>query len=285
MQLAHLVPQLFNAPLMLRNNQTELLMSALSARIRQGVRPLAAADEDYGAPVRGAATDKGYVLLAGVAIIKVHGVLLQRLGWMAAYADYLSCGGYDAIRMGFLNAVSDEAVRAIVFDIDSGGGVVSGCFDLVDQISAQRGSKPIWAILNEKAFSAAYAIASACDHIVVPRTGETGSIGVIAMFVDYSEMLSKAGIKPTLFVSGARKPDSYGEAPLSEEAAALFQADVDVLGDLFIETTAKNRGLTAAKVRGFQAGTFLGAAGVTSGLADAVLAPDAAFRALLAELG
>jgi hypothetical protein len=74
---------------------------------------------------------------------------------------YSGMTGYDGIRQNFLTALEDPAVRAIVLDIDSPGGEVAGCFDLVDTIYAARGEKPIWAILDESAYSAAYAIASA----------------------------------------------------------------------------------------------------------------------------
>ncbi|TOL42864.1 serine peptidase, partial [Vibrio parahaemolyticus] len=69
----------------------------------------------------------------------------------------------------------------ICLDIDSPGGEVAGCFDLVDLIYELRGKKPIYAILSENAYSAAYAIASAADKIYVPRTGGVGSVGVIVI--------------------------------------------------------------------------------------------------------
>ncbi|HLN23894.1 MAG TPA: S49 family peptidase, partial [Patescibacteria group bacterium] len=56
-------------------------------------------------------------------------------------------------------------------------------------------------------------------------------------------------------------------------------------GELFVATVARNRGLDPAKVKATQATTFLGAEGVKVGFADAVMAPDEAFRSLLAELG
>ncbi|MES2035105.1 MAG: S49 family peptidase, partial [Pseudomonadota bacterium] len=163
----------------------------------------------------------------------------------------------------------------------------AGCFDLVDDIYSARGRKPISAILDENAFSAAYAIASAADpgRIYVPRTGGTGSIGVICMHVDWSQALDKAGLRVTFIHYGSRKADGHPEIPLSAEALAAFQADIDAMGELFVETVARNRGLAASKVRAFEAGTFQGLPGVNAGLADQVMAPAAALQAVLAELG
>ncbi|HBO83311.1 MAG TPA: serine peptidase, partial [Cupriavidus sp.] len=164
------------------------------------------------------------------------------------------------------------------------GGEVAGCFDLVDTIYGARGKKPIWSILNESAYSAGYAIASAADRVLVPRTGGVGSIGVICAHVDLSKALTSAGVKVTFITYGDRKADGHAEIPLSEEALARFQADIDSMGDLFVSTVARNRNISAATVRDTQAATYLGADGVELGLADEVAAPDAAFRALLSAL-
>jgi hypothetical protein len=148
-----------------------------------------------------------------------------------------------------------------------------------------RGAKPTVAILDDIAFSACYAIASACDQIVVPRTGGTGSVGVVAMHADWSKRLAAEGVKVTIFQYGDRKADGNEYFPLSPEARERFQADIDELGRIFVDTVARNRGMTTAAVRKTQAATYLGAAGVEVGFADAVAAPDEAFQSLLAQLG
>ena len=211
-------------------------------------------------------------------MIQVEGTLVQKLGTLRPYSGMT---GYDGIRQNFLEALSDPAVEAIVLDIDSPGGEVAGCFDLVDTIYAARGEKPIWSVLSESAYSAGYAIASAADRIVVPRTGGTGSIGVISMHVDWSQALTEAGVKVTFITYGERKADGHPEIPLSKEALTRFQADIDTMGALFVATVARNRGMSAEQVRQTEAGTFMGEAGVSAGLADAVMSPDAAFRSLI----
>lgn len=225
------------------------------------------------------AAPRQYGLIEGVALIPVCGALVKDASW------WMDCTTYGWIREGFLAATIDPEVDAIAFLIDSPGGEVAGCFDLVDEIYAARGTKPIWAILDECAYSAAYAIASACDHITVPRTGGVGSIGVMAVHIDISKALSGAGIAVTFFQYGDRKTDGAAEKPLDREAKTAFQDDIDAMGELFIATVARNRNLTASKVRRTEAATFRAETGVANGLADAVMAPAAAFRALLSQLG
>jgi capsid assembly protease len=283
----HLAQRVFNTPLALHPEKAEIVIAALADRFgiarlfRQNGTVVAFADEDYGEAPAGD-TCRGYEVVADVAVIPVQGTLVQRLGTLRPYSGMT---GYDGIRLNVMAAIADPSVKAICLDIDSPGGEVAGCFDLVDMIADARGIKPIWAVLNERAFSAAYAIASAADYVTVPRTGGTGSVGVIYMHVDMSKALGQAGIEVTLVTYGARKADGADVLPLSKEARARLQADVDQVGELFVATVARNRGMSAAAVRRTEATTFLGAQGVEIGFADAVMAPDEAFRALLERLG
>lgn len=280
----HLAQRLFNVPLAITPDKLEIVMAALAdrfglAELRRADGEIVLFDTDYDAGEP--AHERPYEVIEGIAVIPVQGTLVAKLGTLHPYSGMR---GYDGIRANLVLALTDDAVRAIVLDIDSPGGEVAGCFDLVDAIHSIRGIKPIHAILTENAFSAAYALASACDSITVPRTGGTGSIGVIVAHVDFSKALTSAGITVTLITYGAHKADANDVQPLADDARARIQADVDAVGELFNATVARNRNLTPAKVRATQALTYLGEQGVAAGLADAVMSPDAAFHALLTEL-
>lgn len=290
----HLLPRLaqrvLNTPLMLHPRKAEIVLAALSERLGIGmigrldgsmVTPMAMEDDDYGFAEPGNNPRTGYDMVGPVAVIPIQGTLVQKLGSLRPWSGMT---GYDGIRQNLFTALDDSSVKAIVLDIDSPGGEVAGCFDIVDTIYASRGSKPIWAILNESAYSAAYAIASAADQIYVPRTGGVGSIGVICAHVDMSQALTSAGIKVTFITYGDAKADGHSEIPLSDDAKARFQADIDTMGQLFVDTVARNRNISAATVRDMQAATFMGDKGVALGLADEVAAPDAAFRALIQQI-
>jgi ClpP class serine protease len=134
------------------------------------------------------------------------------------------------------------------------------------------------AILNESAYSAAYAIASAAHRVTVPRTGGVGSVGVICMHADYSAAIKDAGIKITVIKYGDKKGDGMAEVKLSGSALEKLQNDVDTMGELFVETVARNRGLGVSKVRGMQAACYLGKEGVDIGLADDIITPHLEFK-------
>lgn len=274
---------LVNKPLAIHPAHVGQIIAAL-AGVDAGEAVQALAEDYFGIEAREGRRDrdKGYDLIAGVAVITIRGVLLHATGLLR---PYWGLTGYDGLRQAYLTAITDPEVHAVLLLIHSPGGDVAGCFDLVDTIFATRGEKPIWAVMNESAASAAYALASAADRLVIPRTGQVGSIGTIYLHLDVSKGLANAGVKPTLISHGARKTNGRSEIPLSDEAFDEIQAEIDTVGELFEDTVARNRGMAASKVKAMQAGTFMGVAGVAAGLADAVMAPDAAFRALLAELG
>jgi capsid assembly protease len=162
------------------------------------------------------------------------------------------------------------------------GGEIAGCLDLSDQIFEARAQKPITAILDESAYGAAYVIASAADELTLPRTGGAGSVGIAMMHLDASGALDTAGIGVTLITHGAHKADGNEFAPLPSEVRERFQQDINTIGDLFVETVARNRGLSVSTVRKQQAATFLGPKAVSAGLADHVLSPEAAFEEVAA---
>jgi signal peptide peptidase SppA len=292
MRFAHLAQRLFNVPLAIRPEKAEIIMAVLAERLGissivradgKALTPMAfdwfEDDDDGGTSARAPST--GYDNIAGIARIEISGTTVQKLGTLHPYSGMT---GYDGIRENFFAALTDPAVNAVMLDIDSPGGEVAGLMDLTDAMYAARGTKPVWAVLDENACSAAYAMASAADHITVPRTGVAGSVGVLMLHVDWSRALERDGLTVTFITHGARKSDGYPELPLSDEARTAFQEQIDVMGELFVQTVARNRGMPPDAIRSMQAGTFLGAAAVRANLADEVAAPDVAFRSLLASL-
>lgn len=283
-----LLQRMFNTPLAIHPMKAEMILGALSERLgitsltRLTGETVALSPSFIGADVEDEDTfeDDGFDVEAGVARIEIEGTTVMKSGSLRPWSGMT---GYDGIRQNFFTALNDNRVKAIMLDIDSPGGEVNGLFDLVDDIFAHRGTKPIGAILTESAYSAGYAIASAVDpgRIWVPRTGGVGSVGVVWMHCDFSEAIRDAGVKVTFVQRGARKVDGAPELPLSKEALERAQTDIDTIGGMFEETVARNRGLSAKKIRDMEAGTFLGANGVAQGLADAVMAPADAFRQLL----
>jgi signal peptide peptidase SppA len=257
--LPHLAARLYGVPLAIHRPKLDVILAVLGPRI--GLADLAA-PSGFTPPVRPAATQT-----TKVAVIPIHGTLVRRTVGLEAESGLTSYAGLTAQLDA---ALASPDVAAILLDVDSPGGESGGVFDLADRIRAAAQTKPVWAVANDMAFSAAYALASAASKVFVSRTGGVGSIGVIAMHVDQSERDAQDGVRYTAVFAGDRKNDLNPHEPISSEAHAFLKGEVNRVYGLFVETVARNRGIEASAVRDTEAGLFFGQAAVAIGLADAI---------------
>jgi len=262
--LPHLAARLFGAPLLIHRPKLDVILSVLGSRV--GLGDLSA-PTGFVQPDRSASQAEAGAAQSGIAVIPIYGTLVRRTQGLEAQSGLTS---YAGIAQSLETALADPGVAAILLDIDSPGGESSGVFDLADRIRAATAIKPVWAVANDMAFSAAYALASAASRLIVSRTGGVGSIGVIAMHVDQSVKDQQDGIAYTAVFAGDRKNDLNPHAPISGEAHSFLQGEVNRIYDLFATTVAKHRGMGVNTIKGTQAALFFGADAVASGLADDV---------------
>ena len=270
--LPHLAARLFGAPLLIHRPKLDVILSVLGSRV--GLPDLSV-PTGFAPPDRNAAQSESSAGQSGIAVIPIYGTLVRRTQGLEAQSGLTS---YAGIAMALDTALTDPNVAAIVLDIDSPGGESSGVFDLADRIRAATAIKPVWAVANDMAFSAAYALGSAASRLIVSRTGGVGSIGVIAMHVDQSVKDQQDGIAYTAVFAGDRKNDLNPHAPITGEAQSFLQGEVNRIYDLFATTVAKHRGMGVNTIKGTQAALFFGADAVASGLADDVGTLDEAIR-------
>lgn len=205
---------------------------------------------------------------ADTAVVDICGPLTQH--------ECFLWENYDAIRVRVAAALACPQAARLVLKIDSPGGDVAGCFELAREIRAMatQAGKSLVAYADGMAASAAYALASAADEIVVSSTSFVGSIGVIEAMCDQTAADQAQGLKYVLVASGARKADGNPHVAMSKEAVASMQTQVDGLAEIFFELVGDMRGakgLTADKAKSLQAGMFFGAGAVSAGLADRVM--------------
>jgi capsid assembly protease len=269
--LPHLAARLYGTPLLVARSKLDVILGALAPRLAGHALSLGA-DAAPSADVE--------VTTDGIAIIPVIGTLVARSGYLGAASGLTA---YSDIAETIEVAATDPGVRAILLDVDSSGGEVGGLFDLVDHIQAIRAQcgKPIWAVADEAALSAAYAIACTADHLYVTQTGEIGSIGVVAVHRDESGADAQAGLAWTFVHAGAAKVEGNPHQPLSDSARATLQADVDALYGKFTTLVAERRRMSPGAVRATEAAVYRGDQAVAAGLADKV----GTLRVALADLG
>jgi signal peptide peptidase SppA len=181
-----------------------------------------------------------------VAVLSLHGPIVPRASMFTKTSGLSSVEEFQA---GFRSALADEAVKAIMLDIDSPGGDASLIPELSAEILAARGQKPIVAMANTWAASAAYHIAAAADEIVVTPSGEVGSIGVWTAHKDVSAKEAQDGEKTTLVSAGKYKTERNPFEPLTDEAKSYMQDQVNETYATFLSDVAKGRGVPVSEVR------------------------------------
>lgn len=224
----------------------------------------------------------GFMRIGAVGIIPIEGTLVRKGAFLGQSSGETS---YEGLSAQVARAM-DPAIRGVVFEVDSFGGVVNGAFELADQIHALSQIKPTLAILTDYAMSAAYLQASQCRQIVMPKHGAAGSIGVITMHVDRSAAVEQSGLKVTVVKSGAKKDQGSSLGPISDDYLARLQMSVDAARDEFADVVARGRGarLTKAAALATEADWFEGEAAVAAGLVDAIADPQQAFEAFAAAI-
>lgn len=217
---------------------------------------------------------------SGVAVLPLHGVIVPKAGLMSEVSGATSIEGF---RSQFRQAMASENVSSVVIDVDSPGGMVDQVPEMAAEMRAARGTKPIVAVANSEAASAAYWLASQADQFVVTQSGRVGSIGVFTAHEDESARNVKEGVQTTLVSAGRYKTEGNPFEPLSDEARSHMQGLVDSYYGMFVSDVAKGRGVSVDAVRnGFGEGRVVSAKdSVSLGMSDAVGSLEGTVQALL----
>jgi signal peptide peptidase SppA len=215
--------------------------------------------------------DRGPQVANGVAVIPLQGMITPQPSLLAMLFGG-GGGGLMGFRSQLRQAVADPDVSHIVMDVDSPGGLVDQVPEVAAEIRQAREAKPIVAVANTMAASAAYWLASQAHEVVVTPSGEVGSIGVYQLHKDISQALAGAGIKPTLIHAGKYKVEGNPYEPLDGEALQSAQEGVNDYYGMFLKDVGAGRAVDPAHVEENygQGRTMTAQRAVRAGLADRV---------------
>lgn len=266
--LIHVASRIIGQPLLVEPTKAEVILHVLGGRIGVDVPPPGPEANRFFSRRADGAGRGFYRVVQDVAVIDIIGTLVNRGAWVGSNSGEVS---YEGIEAQIETALADPDITAIVLDIDSPGGEAAGMFGLAEVVRRANTRKPVVALVNDMAASAAYGIASQAERILVSPTSITGSIGVVLVHLDRSGELEAKGIKPTLIHAGAHKVDGNPFAPLPDAVRADLEGEVQKYYSIFVDLVAAGRGerLSAAAARATEARTFLGDEAIARGLADA----------------
>ncbi|MGA2387508.1 MAG: S49 family peptidase [Candidatus Sulfotelmatobacter sp.] len=213
-----------------------------------------------------------------IAIIPIQGVLSKDgPAWLGS--------NYDTIADAAEKAAADPAVKRVVLSVDSPGGEVLGLPETAAVLARVAKVKPVSAMIEGTAASAAYWLTSQANDISITPSAEVGSVGVRMMHADISKMLDNQGIKITELYSGKFKNEWSPFKPLSDDAVGDMQSRLAEAHNDFITGVANGRGNRASaemKRSRFGEGRMFGAdKAVSHGLVDKIQTGREFYRSIV----
>jgi len=215
-----------------------------------------------------------------VAVIPVTGELLSGSG-----TDLSVTFSDDVIQT--INDVSkNQKIQAIIFEIDSPGGSAVASKEIGDAIKSLKGRLMTVAVIRETGASGAYWVASSCDYIIASPLSVTGSIGVVASYLQYSGLLEKYNVTYERLVAGQYKDIGSPYKNLTNEERSILQGLVNDVYDSFVNEISANRNMSVDKVKEIANGLiYSGSQAKEAGLIDALGNKEDAIKYIEAKKG
>lgn len=218
-------------------------------------------------------TDVDIELLGGnVALISIEGIIVG-----TSDSDYIFESVAASTDIVELIEKADQSpnIKAIIFAINSPGGSPVASEEIANAILKTNKTTVAW--IREIGTSGAYWVASASDHVVASRASITGSIGVIASYLEFPEFLEKYNITHRRLVAGEYKDIGSPYKEMTEEENKIFQKLLGDMRDYFASEVAKNRKMSKKDIDRIANGLFyLGSEAKGLGLVDELGGKDEA---------
>ena len=174
----------------------------------------------------------------GIATISIDGPLMRNPGILARI--FMGATDSTMILDAIVEATDRPDVKAVMLDIDSPGGTVSGTPEMAAAVADLNKAKPVYAFSAGMMCSAAYWIASQARAIYVTPSATVGSIGVVQAVVDKTDALAKQGVKVEVFTVGKFKAMGAPGVPLTEDQRALIQSNLGEIAQEFHDAVLSN---------------------------------------------
>ncbi len=239
------------------------------AELEAMLRQLASATPEAITAAVSAYREPQLTVVGDVAVIECNGPITDRCTWFSMYYGSATIEGMQA---QFRAALNDPAIKTIVFRVRTPGGTISMVPEFADEIFAARDLKTIIAVSDDCIASAGTWLFRNCSKVIVPKSGQIGSIGTYFLHQDVSAMLEKIGIKLTFIFAGENKVEGNPYEALSDKAREHFQEQADMIFGWFNTSVARAAGVSVKDVLANfgQGRMFYGQTAVKIGLADQV---------------
>lgn len=183
--------------------------------------------------------------------------------------------------------IEDPSIQGMILEIDSPGGTVyesARIWEKIQEVQAKTDIE-IYTSMGTVAASGGYYVAAPSDKIFAAEETITGSIGVIADYINIAELEDKLGIKHEVIKSGKYKDIGSTSREMTEEERVINQAQVDEFFDKFVRVIAEGRGMSEEEVYAIAEGqVYTGKQALENGLIDEIGYYEDALNTMIIDL-
>jgi len=145
----------------------------------------------------------------------------------------------------------DSSIKAIILHVNSPGGGVAASEEIYREVKRihDEKKKRIVVSIETVGASGAYYVSSASNKIYADNGSIVGSIGVIAEWVNYGDLLKWAKLKSIVFKTGEFKDTGNPTRDLTPGEQAYMQSLIDNMFGQFVQAVADGRGMKFEDVK------------------------------------
>jgi protease-4 len=139
----------------------------------------------------------------------------------------------------------DSSIKAIILHVNSPGGGVAASEEIYREVKRVRAEKKKKIVVSVETVGAsgAFYVASACDKIYADKGSIVGSIGVIAQWVNYGDLMKWAKLKDIVLKTGEFKDTGNPSRDLTPAEQAYMQSLINNMFGQFVQAVAEGRGM------------------------------------------
>ena len=191
-----------------------------------------------------------FLFLLGIFALVYFSVRSQQKDTFAGFGDKIGIVDLEGVILDPKDAVEqlrkfndDSSIKAIILHVNSPGGGAAASEEIYREVLRIRdkNKKPIVASIETVGASGAYFVSSATNKIFADNASIVGSIGVIAEWYNYEELLKWAKLQQIVLKAGEFKDTGSPTRPMTPEERAYMQGLIDNMHTQFIHSVAVGR--------------------------------------------
>jgi protease-4 len=218
-----------------------------------------------------------------VAVVPIKGMITTGSDGTSLFGgEYASS---EKIVKWIEKAEENSGIKAILLEINSPGGSPVATDEIVQAVKKAKQTKPVYSIIREVGASGAYWVASASTKIMAERMSTTGSIGVLASYLEFSGLMDDYNVTYQRLVSGKYKDTGSQYKQLTDDERALLQKKIDIIYEIFVQDVAANRNIPLSQMRLLADGSiYIGTEALQLGLVDVLGSKNDAIKLIESDL-